>query len=59
MLEKVEKEYNLKIFILNTYDNSDIVDDFDLGISTQSKGNRLTLSSLKQLLDEYNEKLNN
>jgi|GEM_PF-1398798 len=59
VLEKVEKEYNLKIFILNTYDDSDIVDDFDSGILTQSKGNRLTLSFLKQLLDEYNEKLNN
>lgn len=53
VFEKIEKKYDLKIFVLDTYSDEDIMSDLCSGALTPSQGNKLTLSSLDQLLDRY------
>ena len=51
--EKIEEKYDLKIFILDTYSDEEIIDDYRSRAITPSQGNKLTLSYLDQLLDRY------
>lgn len=57
IFEEIEKKYGLKIYILNTFGDEDIIDDLDTGTLWVPPEGKLTLSYLDNLLGNYSKNL--
>ena len=55
VFEKIEKDYNIKIYILNTYEDEDIKDDYDYsGIDPCTNG-KITISFLRHIFNRIKD----
>ena len=55
VFEKIEKDYNIKIYILNTYKDEDIKDDYDYsGIDPCTNG-KITISFLRYIFNRIKD----
>lgn len=51
VFEKIEKDYNIKIYILNIYEDGDIIDDYDNRATEPCNNGKIPISFLRYMLN--------